>query len=205
MSTNERAGRPVDHSKDQAIFAAARMLLFRHGPGGISVEAVARLAEVSKVTVYRRYANREALIDAVISQQADHMAASLSIAPDSQSNAQAALTAFGTRLLTFLLSEEHLNFMRALRGATEFPADAMRKIYRSGPQTTLDKLTDWMRRAHQAGLANFSQPEKSAELLLGMLMGLDLVRALYGEPSQRDSQNIAQHVDWVVAAFLQLH
>jgi TetR/AcrR family transcriptional regulator, mexJK operon transcriptional repressor len=205
MSDNERVGRPVDHSKGEAIFAAAHALLFRYGPAGVSVEAVARQAGVSKVTIYSRYANREALIDAVISKQANHIAASLSIAPDSQNNAHDALTAFGIRLLTFLLSEDHLSFMRALRSTNEFPVEAMRKIFCSGPQTTLDKLGDWMQHAHRAGLANFNQPEKSAELLLGMLMGLDIIRAMYGEPCQRDCQNIERHVGWIVTAFLKLH
>jgi TetR/AcrR family transcriptional repressor of mexJK operon len=205
MSNNERVGRPVDHGKDEAIFAAAHVLLFRHGPAGVSVEAVARQAGVSKVTIYSRYANREALIDAVISKQANHIAASLSIAPDSQNNAHDALTAFGIRLLTFLLSEDHLSFMRALRSTNEFPDEAMRKIFCSGPQTTLDKLADWMQHAHRVGLANFNQPKKSAELLLGMLMGLDIIRAMYGEPCQRDSQNIERHVGWIVAVFLKLH
>ena len=59
MTDYERAGRPLDHNKDKAIFAAAHELLFSKGPAAFSVEAVARLAKVSKVTIYSRYTNRE--------------------------------------------------------------------------------------------------------------------------------------------------
>lgn len=205
MGEKKRTGRPIDRRKDDAMLAAAHALLFKNGPAAVSVEAVTRLAGLSKMTVYSRYANREALIAAVIQRQADQMAASLCVIPDSQCNLQEALTAFGVRLLSFLLSDTYLDFMRALRSAAAFPADAMRTIFRFGPQSTLDNLAQWMRQAHRAKLANFRQPERSAELLLGMLTGLDIVRAMYGEPCRQTSRTITRHVRWAVTAFVKLH
>jgi TetR/AcrR family transcriptional repressor of mexJK operon len=205
MKEKKRTGRPIDRRKDEAMWAAAHALLFKNGPSAVSVEAVARLAGLSKMTVYSRYANREALIAAVIQRQADQMAASLSFAPESQGNLQEALTAFGVRLLSFLLSETHLGFMRALRSAAAFPADAMHTIFRFGPQSTLDNLAQWMRQAHRARLAHIPRPERSAELLLGMLTGLDIVRAMYGEPCRQTHRTITRHVRGIVTAFLTLH
>lgn len=205
MGEKKRTGRPIDRRKDEAMWAATHALLFKNGPAAVSVEAVARLAGLSKMTVYSRYANREALIAAVIQRQADQMAASLCLVPDSQSNLQEALTAFGIRLLSFLLSETYLGFMRALRSAAAFPTDAMHTIFRFGPQSTLDNLAQWMRQAHRAKLANFRQPERSAELLLGMITGLDIVRAMYGEPCRHTRRTITQHVRWAVTAFVKLH
>jgi len=181
MADHERAGRPLDHNKDKAIFAAAHELLFSKGPAGFSVEAVARLANVSKVTIYSRYTNREALIDAVIRQQANRMGESLSIEP-----------------------ADHVG-IHSLSSNPDLPDDVMQNIYRSGPQCTMIKLADWMRNARQRGLLKLTEPEKSAELLLGMLMGLDVVRLMYGEPCQRDIQSIEHHVNWVVDAFLTLY
>lgn len=205
MGKNTRAGRPIDRSKDDAMLAAAHALLFKKGPAAVSVEAVARLAGLSKVTVYSRYANREALVEAVIRTQAGEMAASLSLVPDSHRNIQEALTTFGVGLLSFLLSDAHLGFMRALRSSVEFPTDAMRTIFRFGPQATLDALTAWMRHAHRAKLAHIPEPERSAELLLGMLTGLDIVRAMYGEPCRQTRRTITRHVRGVVTAFATLH
>ena len=205
MTDHERAGRPLDHNKDKAIFASAHELLFSKGPAGFSVEAVARLANVSKVTIYSRYTNREALIDAVIRQQANRMGESLSIEPANHVGIHSALTDFGVNLLAFLLSQEYQNFMRALSSNPDLADDVVQNIYRSGPQCTMIKLADWMRNARQRGLLKLTEPEKSAELLLGMLMGLDVVRLMYGEPCQRDIQSIEHHVNWVVDAFLTLY
>ena len=205
MAGHERAGRPLDHNKDKDIFAAAHELLFSKGPAGFSVEAVARLAKVSKVTIYSRYTNREALINAVIRQQANRMAESLSIEPANRVSIHGALTDFGVNLLAFLLSREHQNFMRALSNNPDLPDDVVKNIYRSGPQCTMNKLADWMGNAQQRGLLKLTEPERSAELLLGMLMGLDIVRLMYGEPCQRDIQSIEHHVNWVVDAFLTIY
>lgn len=205
MTARERAGRPLDHNKDKDIFAAAHELLFSKGPAGFSVEAVARMAKVSRVTIYSRYTNREALIDAVIRQQANCMVESLSIEPASRLSIRDALTDFGVSLVSFLLSQEYQNFMRALSSSPDLSVDVMQNIYRSGPQCTLNKLADWMNNAQQRGLLKLTEPERSAELLLGMLMGLDMVRLMYGEPCQRDMQSIEHHVNWVVDAFLRMY
>jgi len=205
MVDHERVGRPLDPSKDKAIFAAAHELLFSKGPAGFSIEAVARLAKVSKVTIYSRYINREALIDAVIRQQANRMAESLSIEPASLVGVRNALTDFGVSLLSFLLSQEYQDFIRMLSSTPGLPVDVVQNIYRSGPQCTMNKLAEWMSNAHQRGLLNLSEPEKCAELLLGMLMGLNVVRVMYGEPCQRDRQEIESHVSWVINTFLKLY
>lgn len=70
MTSRIPPGRPVDPGKDEAILSAAHRLLFQLGPQAVTMEAVAALAGVSKATVYSRHANRDALIRAVIQQQA---------------------------------------------------------------------------------------------------------------------------------------
>ena len=66
-----QAGRPVDRSKDNAILQAARHLLSTQGVGSLSMEAVAKLAGVSKATLYNRFANRQLLIEAVLRSQTE--------------------------------------------------------------------------------------------------------------------------------------
>lgn len=55
-------GRPRSESAGQAIRDAARSLLASEGFEGLTFEAVAARAGVAKTTVYRRYADRTALV-----------------------------------------------------------------------------------------------------------------------------------------------
>jgi TetR/AcrR family transcriptional repressor of mexJK operon len=197
--------RPIDAAKDQAILVAATELLFSEGPMACSMDAVARRARVSKVTVYARYANRQALLDAVVQQCVRELSVELDRAPSSRLGVREALVGFGDRLLCFIQSDAYWRLIRAmasLQGLTEAEAAA---IYQQGPQSTLLRLAAWMQAADAAGLGYFPAPERDAEQLLGMWIGLDVVRALYGLPPRRDAQAVRHHVACVVDAFLLIH
>lgn len=61
-------GRPRDPSKGDSILTAAVEMLAEAGYDGLSIEAVAQRAGVSRPTVYRRYQNKADLVIDVISQ-----------------------------------------------------------------------------------------------------------------------------------------
>lgn len=57
-------------SIDARIFAAALAILRGRGPLAVSVESVAAASGVAKTTIYRRYENRESLLEAAITSAA---------------------------------------------------------------------------------------------------------------------------------------
>jgi AcrR family transcriptional regulator len=59
----------MDPAVDDAIAAAALALLTEHGFAGMTMEAVARLAQVGKPAIYRRFSDKAALVAAVIVRQ----------------------------------------------------------------------------------------------------------------------------------------
>ena len=65
-STTARRGRPRNEETDQRIRLAALRLLHGSGPAAVTVEAVAASSGVAKTTIYRRYADREALLRAAL-------------------------------------------------------------------------------------------------------------------------------------------
>lgn len=204
-ASNARPGRPPDPAKQRAILDAARSLLFQGGPGELSMEAVARRAGVSKVTIYARYANREALLDAVIGDQANNLMDSLNLQPEDASSARKALCSFGQQLLSFVLGEEHQGFLRLVLASPASSQAILARIYRSGPEATHAQLEHWMTRADAAGLLRIPDPPQSTELLIGMLLGLELIRLLYGQPAKFTGESLETHVEQVVDRFLSLH
>ena len=63
-------GRPRDAGRDLAILNATLKLLIEVGYDQLSIEAVATEAGVGKPTVYRRYANKAALVAAAVEHRA---------------------------------------------------------------------------------------------------------------------------------------
>jgi AcrR family transcriptional regulator len=61
-------GRPRKEATDRAIDSAALGLLHDGGPTAVTVEAVSARSGVAKTTIYRRHADRTALLQAVLSR-----------------------------------------------------------------------------------------------------------------------------------------
>src|SRR6188508_2800650 len=59
-------GRPKDMEKHAAILDAAMRLFPARGYDGVSVDAIAQAAGVSKLTVYSHFADKEALFRAAV-------------------------------------------------------------------------------------------------------------------------------------------
>lgn len=203
--SNNAPGRPPDRHKDVAILDAARDILFQQGLQAVSMAAVAARARVSKATVYSRHANKIELIRAVVRRQGADIIVHFAVAPGSASDLRASLDEFVRELLAFLSSDEHALLVRAVGAARAVAPDMAREIYLNGPQNTLDQLAGWLSSAAAVRLLHCPQPERSAELLISMLAGIDLVRTLFGVPGTRRGEALAAHADFVVDAFLRLH
>lgn len=202
----KQAGRPTDLNKDTAILKAARELLYEKGPEAVTMEGVAAKAKISKGTMYSRYANRQALLQTVVETESKNITLSIDVAPKSSQDLKVSLLNFAEQLTSFLISKEHLKLMGVMALPTGVQDNLKKEIYQNGPQKTHDTLTQFLTSATESGLINCDNPADNAELLLGMMMGLDLVRAWYGIPLRikQEKENQA-HAQAVITAFLALH
>lgn len=66
VDATPRPGRPRRAETDRRIHDAVLQLLHDDGPGAVTVEAVAGASGVAKTTIYRRYADREDLLQAAL-------------------------------------------------------------------------------------------------------------------------------------------
>lgn len=197
-------GRPTDCAKDLAILQAARELLFQEGPHAVTMESVARKACVSKVTVYKRHANRNDLIAAVMRQQTEIFSEAFTPDHGGKRSIRRSLLVFSRAILDFLVSDDHLRFLRALVAAQGAELD-LPGFYHQGPQNTLEHLAHGLAAFAADGQIHCSHPLRSAELFLGMLLRMDLVRALYGVKLQYSEKDLEEHAAFVVTMFLRLH
>lgn len=204
MITNSRVGRPLDHSKDTAILDAACALMFAKGPAKMSMEAIARQAGVSKVTLYKRFADKETLIDAVIQQLSQRINGTLTVSPNDYKDCHHALSEFGLLLLNFIVSHEHMNLMRMMASISEEHTQILHNIYSGGVMAAHQALSEWLTLKHKEGLINCADPDFGAEMFLSMITGLDIVRAFHLIPPRSVEGETRLHVEKVVSSFLKL-
>ena len=96
--------RTLSPQKDEAILSSAVELLLKTGYTGLSMEAVATRAAVSKRTLYKRYANKEALIGAAAEQLFSRLRATLPTAPRHRKDISAALVEYAESVVEFFLT-----------------------------------------------------------------------------------------------------
>lgn len=195
-------GRPPDARKDEQILCAARSLLLQGGPAALTMDAVARASGVSKATLYRRWPHREALLEALIDREATQLVATLSGPALRCGQLRLALTRFLNQLLVFVTQPPYQAYLRALATLPQRPED-LQFIWRLGPQQVIDALAALLRRHAEIHQVYGSKVERDAEVLLGMAIGLEWVRILYGQPPQWGSERARRrHVRYVVDWFL---
>lgn len=198
-------GRPADQQKDQAILTAARELLLQQGPAAVTIEAVARRAGVSKVTVYARHSNREALISAVIRSQAEVFSAFLPLPLASLEEVRDALYRFSLSVLEFFVSPDNLQFLRLIGASANLLGPLLKDIYTQGAEATLQRLQHWLAALDQAGLIDCPAAQRSAEVMVGMLLRQDLMRTLFGVSITHDAEELQAHARFAVDGFLKMH
>lgn len=198
-------GRPLDTEKDAAILGAARQLLFTKGPRAFSMEAVARLAGVSKATLYSRHSSRDHLLAAALELQAHQLQQGLMPAPVTQQDVTTSLIQFCSNVLKFMASEDHAGFMRAMGASDELPDSLRATLYQFGPAQMQADISRWLRSLHEAQLLVCPDPDFSAEMLLGMLQGLKLLKTMYWISLDLSDAEADRQAERICSAFIAMH
>lgn len=205
QKSGRKAGRPVDPRKDAGIISAARHLVFSEGPQALTMERVAQEAGVSKVTLYTRFANRHELLSAVVAGDANTIYQSLGAAPATRQALHADLCMF-IRVLKNFICGEHYRRLIVIMGSIPQNSKDLEAVYRNGPGKTHQVLTDYLAAAAAAGLLDCLHPADSAELLMGMVQGLDLLRFTYRVAlPERGPAEVEVMAARIATAFLAMH
>ncbi|MBX9728547.1 MAG: TetR/AcrR family transcriptional regulator [Sphingopyxis sp.] len=195
-------GRSRDPAKDCAILDAAHRCFFDNGFARTTMEEVAHVAGVSKVTVYSRFADKGALFEGVVAAQMARMGEALDGESAQDAPLQDRLNAFGVALLTFLFDSDHVAMKRML--AVEFitmPALA-RRFYEAGPGTCRERLASVLAEYAARGEITLTDPYYGAESLLSVWKGFDDIRLEFGLIDGLPPEVVAEKVRRGTAAFL---
>lgn len=171
-----RVAGQVDEAKTQAILDAARVLFSERGAQA-SMEEIARLAGVSRQTVYNRYPSKTDLGRAMARRWSDAVSAPL----DTDQPPEAVLTA----LATALLDKFHGKGGSAIRGLALVSPDApdlAAAVYEAGPGQTLSRLARWLEGQAAAGRLDVADPRQAAEAFVGFVLGHSHLRAILNVP-----------------------
>ena len=203
-SSTRPPGRPVDAVKRQAMIDTAWELFLRLGVSAVSMEAVAEGAGVSKVTLYRHFVDKTALLEAGVLAEMERIEAAQSVAPASVDDVDIAerLRHFGFGITNFLASKNAIAFYSTLAGELSRHPDLARRFWDSGPGRTRANLTRLLEDANARGELAVTDPRQAADHLFGLWQGFTNFAYALGI---LDDDDIARRVDSAIEVFLRAY
>jgi TetR/AcrR family transcriptional repressor of mexJK operon len=177
--------------KRQAIMAAATRLFLSGGYDGTSMDDVATLAEVSKPTVYKHFADKERLFYAIVLATTDQMDALVHLVIDALSETddlERDLTAFARRFLDALMQPGVLRLRRlVIANADRFP-EMGRAWYERGFERALATLAAQFQRLSDVRLLEVDDAAMAANHFVGLLLWIPVNHVMFTGESPGSSE-----------------
>ena len=190
--------------KHAAIVVAATSVFLDRGYHGASMDEVARVAAVSKQTVYKHFAGKKTLFEQVMRATSEPMHAALRAAVDGvtgSGDVEADLRAYGRALLREVLAPPVVRLRHIIVAEADRFPDLAASWHRQGPGRTVDDLTDRFAALTAAGRLSCPQPRVAAEHFLWLLIAEPLVKSMFVPPPARPVQ-VEARVDAALLVFL---
>jgi TetR/AcrR family transcriptional repressor of mexJK operon len=197
--------RPDSESpKRQLVLDAATTLFMAHGYGAVSMDAIARAANVSKATLYAYFSSKAQLFATIIGEACRQNMAVTTFLPDGETDVQAGLTTFAGNTLRFLLEARSLAIHRVvISESVRFP-ELGRAFYDNGPEVFRRVFGDWLAQQTAAGRLTVPDPGLASDQFIGMLKGGVYLRATLGLAPPTETE-IDDTVASAVAAFVRAY
>lgn len=171
--------------KHRAILEAATTVFISKGYQGTSMDEIAGLAEVSKQTVYKHFADKERLFAEIVMATVDqvdevvHMVAGVAAGASDAGTLEAELTELGNRFLAALMQPRLIQLRRlVITTADRFP-DLGRLWYKRGFDRVLVTLGDSFQQLADRGLLDLEDPLLAAHHFAGLLLWMPMNRAMF--------------------------
>ncbi|WP_084154929.1 TetR/AcrR family transcriptional regulator [Polycyclovorans algicola] len=200
-----RRGRPKDPEKRVAILKAAKTLFSQRGFGDTSMDALARAAGVSKLTLYSHFADKDALFVAAVIATSEAHAPPAFFDPSRPQPLRARLTQIGLGFVDLVMDDEVVSFYRMM-AAQARTDDRMGKLfYAAGPAPTLRQFAQLLRSANESGELRVDNPQSAAEHFFCLLKGVHHLQVLMACRGPLTTAERKQHVNDVVEMFLRAY
>lgn len=197
MSDRVRKGRKFDQVVD-----GARQVFLDVGFDGASVDEIARVAGVSKATLYSYFPDKRLLFMEVAKLQCQAQATAALQTIDLHQPPRVILRQMGQKFLTFIVSDFGLRMFRVcVSEADRFP-ELGQQFYNSGPVLVRKIIMEYLQEAQARGEVHVDNFQMAADQFSEMCKTTLWVQILCGVKAQPTQEEIDAIIDEAVDTFL---
>jgi TetR/AcrR family transcriptional repressor of mexJK operon len=205
-AAKSRRGRPADPEKSDQILQIATELFLSNGFSATSMEEIAKAAHMSKLTLYRRFPDKDALFAAVIGRKcAQHVPDDLFGAFDDKAPREA-IYVFGKALLSLVTSDDAIRMYRMLATHAEEHPELSEIFYYAGPTHVRAILAEKLEILRLSGALRVNDTLLARDMLVAMFTGSDIhMRTFLNIGPKPSAKEIDDYVLKVTDCFLNMY
>ena len=191
-------------AKRRQIMDGARRVFLSDGFDGASMNDIARVAGVSKGTLYVYFESKEQLFEAMIREDRKQQAERL-VFPSELGDPREVLREYGQRLIEMMTRSDMIAHVRVVVAATaKFPRLGQ-VFYEAGPCHGVTKLACELVKMREAGTLSFDDPEAAAGQFIDLCKSRVFNAALFGALDPVPASVIAASVASAVEVFMRAY
>lgn len=198
-----RSGRPKDTAKHAAIVDAARRLFHTEPFESVTMEAVASLAGVSKMTVYSHFRDKETLFETIVSATSDEMIGALS-GQDGCGDLHGRLDSLGRAFLGFILGDV-CTMAHTLPGVLRANRPLAERFYAAGPGRVRAALAAMITEAARRGELMVDDADLAADDLVSLWEGSLPAKIAFGLAEPASAEEIRKRAERGTSVFLRAY
>lgn len=187
------------------IMSAAKTLFTSQGFGATSMDAIARVANVSKATLYAHFSGKEELFAAIVSHECRTQQGLLWAPGVEDREIEEALGEIGRNFLGLILSAPAVAIFRVVMAESARFPDLGRIFFNSGPNQMRQSLSSYLAKASARGRLEIVDPWRAAEHFIGMLQTPVHFSVLFGVKDHFARDELDRIVADAVEAFLRAY
>lgn len=198
----ERGPSQIESDKRRQILDGARRVFLASGFDGASMGEIARIAGVSKGTLYVYFDGKEGLFEALTVEEKSGLAEALFQLDADDPDVAAVLTRLGSSYLAMMVRPEHISIIRMVIGASEkFPRFGQ-AFFEAGPACGVARLNGYLAAQVAAGRLRGGDTELMAKQFLHLAQAGLLTRLLFNAGAAPTAAEIHHRVREAVRVFL---
>lgn len=192
----------AEADKRRKILAGARRAFFSNGFDGASMGEIARVAGVSKATIYAYFRSKEMLFHALVEDIRGKSAVEMFECSAEESDITIRLNRIGISFVISMVQPDDIRLARLVMGVAEkFPA-AGRTFFTVGPCVRGQKLASILAEQNELGQLDIDDCEQAAFQFFNLCEGRKVKGLLYGSQQAPTQEEIATIVASAVRVFL---
>lgn len=189
-------------ARREAMIAAATEVFLAHGYDGASLDMVIERAGGSRGTLYDHFGGKEGLFTAVVAGLLDGIVDAFSAADADDAPPEEALVSIGVGFVSALLEPRALAVFRLILGETpRFPRLGAR-FFEEGPERAYARMAEVLATLDRDGRFALDDPRRDARMLVEMMKGELLLKALLAPDAPPGEDEIEAQVRAAVETFL---